>query len=220
MWISKLFLIKNDYLLTHLIIEKTDAEAEAPILWPCDVKSWLTGNDPDVGKDWGQDEKRETEEEMVWWHHWLYGYKFVQYLREVKDRKPGMLQPMGSQRVGHDWITKQLQHVKTDSLSGNALITVKIILFFSKMSTYYFEDNKIAFLEKVSFHSNSKKGSAKECSNYCTTAPISHVSKVMLKVLQARLQQYVNRELPNIQDGFSKGRGTRDQTANICWIIK
>ena len=113
-----------------IFIGRTDEEAEAPILWPCDVKSWLTGNDPDVGKDWGQDEKRETEEEMVWWHHWLYGYKFVQYLREVKDRKPGMLQPMGSQRVGHDWITKQLQHVKTDSLSGNALITVKIILFF------------------------------------------------------------------------------------------
>ena len=84
------------------------------------------------------------------------------------------------------------------------MITVKIILFFSKMSTYYFEDNKIAFLEKVSFHSNSKKGSAKECSNYCTTAPISHVSKVMLKVLQARLQQYVNRELPDVQLCFEE----------------
>ena len=65
-----------------------------------------------------------------------------------------------------------------------------------------------------------KKGNGKECSNYCTIALISHASKVMLKILQARLQQYMNRELPDVQAGFSKGRGTRDQTANICWIIK
>ena len=60
-----------------------------------------------------------------------------------------------------------------------------------------------------------KKGSAKECSNYHTIALISHASKVMLKILQARLQQYVNCELPDVQDGFRKGRGTRDQIANI-----
>ena len=65
-----------------------------------------------------------------------------------------------------------------------------------------------------------KKGNAKECSNYCTIALISHTSKVMLKILQARLQQYVNHELPDIQVGFRKGRGTRDQVANICWIIE
>ena len=61
-------------------------------------------------------------------------------------------------------------------------------------------------LEKVSFHSNPKKGDATECSNYCTIALISHISKVMLKILQARLQQYMNRELPNIQAGFRRGR--------------
>ena len=65
-----------------------------------------------------------------------------------------------------------------------------------------------------------KKNNAKECSNYCTTALISHASKVMLKILQARLQQYVNHELPDVQDGFRKGRGIRDQIANIRWIIK
>ena len=70
-------------------------------------------------------------------------------------------------------------------------------------------------LEKISFHSNSKEGNAKECSNYRTIAFISHATKVMLKILQARLQQYVNRELPDIQAGFRKGRGTRDQIANI-----
>ena len=65
-----------------------------------------------------------------------------------------------------------------------------------------------------------KKGNAKEYANYCTIALISHDSKVMLKILQARLQQYVNHELPDVQVGFRKGRGTRDQIANICWIIK
>ena len=64
-----------------------------------------------------------------------------------------------------------------------------------------------------------KKGNAKECSNYHTIAPTSHASKVMLKILQARLQQYVNRELADVQAAFRKGRGTRDQIANICWII-
>ena len=66
----------------------------------------------------------------------------------------------------------------------------------------------------------SKKGNAKECSNCRIIALTSHTSKVMLKILQARLQQYVNREHPDVQAGFRKGRGTRDQIANICWIIK
>ena len=65
-----------------------------------------------------------------------------------------------------------------------------------------------------------KKGNAKECSNYRTIARISHASKVMLKILQARFQQYVNQELPDVQAGFRRGRGTRDQTANIHWIIE
>ena len=73
-------------------------------------------------------------------------------------------------------------------------------------------------LEKVSFHSNPK-GSAKECSNYCPIALISHTGKVMLKILQARLQQYMNQALADVQAGFRKSRGTRDQIANICWIM-
>ena len=75
-------------------------------------------------------------------------------------------------------------------------------------------------LEKISFHSNPQKGNVKECSNYHTIALIPHTSKVMLKILQARLQQYMNCELPEVQAGFRKGRGTREQIANICWIIK
>ena len=65
-----------------------------------------------------------------------------------------------------------------------------------------------------------KKGSAKECSDYCTIALISHTSKVMLKILQAKLQEHVNCELPDVQDGFGKGRGTGDQIADIHWIIE
>ena len=75
-------------------------------------------------------------------------------------------------------------------------------------------------LEKSVFIPIPKKGNAKECSNYCTIALILHTSKVMLKILQARLQQYMNRELPDVQAGFRKSRGTRDQIANIYWIIK
>ena len=65
-----------------------------------------------------------------------------------------------------------------------------------------------------------KKGNAKECSNYCTIALISHISKIRLKILQARLRQYVNQELPDVQAGFGKGRGARDQTSNIHWSLK
>ena len=72
-------------------------------------------------------------------------------------------------------------------------------------------------LEKFSSHSNPKE---RQCSKHHTIALISHASKVMLKILQSRLQQYMNRELPDIQAGFRKGRGTRDQIANICWIIE
>ena len=75
-------------------------------------------------------------------------------------------------------------------------------------------------LEKSVFIPIPKKGNAKECSNYCTIALISHASKVMLKILPARLQQWVNCELPDVQADLRKGRGTRDQIANICWIIK
>ena len=74
-------------------------------------------------------------------------------------------------------------------------------------------------LEKVSFHSNPKEGNAKECSNYLTTALISHAIKVMLKIPQARHQQYVNRELSDVHAEFRRSR-TRDQIANVCWIIE
>ena len=75
-------------------------------------------------------------------------------------------------------------------------------------------------LEKVRFHSNPKKDNAKECSNYSTVVIISHTSKLMLKIFQARVQQHVNWEIPDVQAGFRKGRGMRDQTAKICWITE
>ena len=83
------------------------------------------------------------------------------------------------------------------------------------------ENSAVAIgLERSVFIPIPKRGDAKECSNYCTIALISHASKVMLKILQARLQQYVNRELPDVQAGFRKGKGTKDQIANIRWIME
>ena len=85
----------------------TDVEAESPILWPPDAKSWLIWKDPDAGKDWGQEEKGMTEDEMAGWHHWPNGHEFGWTLG-VGDGQggPGMLRFMGLQRVGHDWATE------------------------------------------------------------------------------------------------------------------
>ena len=82
------------------------------------------------------------------------------------------------------------------------------------------ENSAVATGLEIVFIPIPKKGDAKKCSNYCTIALISQASKVMLKILQARLQQYMNSELPDVQAGFRKGRGTRDQIANIRCIVK
>ena len=86
-----------------VFIGRTDAEAETPILWPPRVKSWLIGKDPDVGKDWGQEEKATTEDEMAGWHHQLNGQEFGKLWSWWWTGRPGVLWFMGSQRVKHDW---------------------------------------------------------------------------------------------------------------------
>ena len=77
-------------------------------LWPPDAKNWLISKDPDAGKDWGWEEKGTTEDEMVEWHHWLNGYEPGQTQGDIETGKPGMLQSMGSQRVGPDWAAELL----------------------------------------------------------------------------------------------------------------
>ena len=84
-----------------------DAEAEAPVLQPSDAKIQLIEKDPDAGKDWRQKEKTKTEDEMVGWHHWCNGHELGQTLGDGKVKEAGVLQPLGSQRVGHDWVTEQ-----------------------------------------------------------------------------------------------------------------
>ena len=88
-----------------IFIGRTDAEAEAPILRPPDAKNRLIGKEPDAGKDWRQEEKGTTEDEMVGWHHLLNGRVWISSGSWWWTGKPGMLQSMGSQRVGHDWAT-------------------------------------------------------------------------------------------------------------------
>ena len=92
-----------------IFIGSTDAKVEALIRWPPNAKRQLVGKDPDAGKDWGQEEKGVTEEEMFGWHHWVTGHKSEQTRRQWKTGKPGVLQSMGSQRVGHNLVTEQQQ---------------------------------------------------------------------------------------------------------------
>ena len=90
-----------------IFIRRTDAEAETPILWQPHVKGWLFGKDSDAGRDWGQEEKGMTEDEMAGWHHWLYGHEF-EWTPGVGDGQGGMerCDSWGSQRVGHNWETE------------------------------------------------------------------------------------------------------------------
>jgi len=90
-----------------IFIGRTDAEAEAPILWPPDTKNWLIGKDPDTGKDWRWEEKGTTEDEMVGWHHRFDGQEFEQ-VAGVGDGQGSLAccSPLGSQRVGQDWATE------------------------------------------------------------------------------------------------------------------
>ena len=90
-----------------VFLGRTDAEAETPVLWPPHVKSWLIGKDPDAGRDWGQEEKGATEDEMAGWHHRLNGqWVWVNSQSWWWTGRPGVLRFMGSQRVGHEWATE------------------------------------------------------------------------------------------------------------------
>ena len=112
---------------------------------------------------------------------------------------------------GGDWIPAELFQILKDD-------AVKVL---HSICQWIWKTQQWPQNEKMSvFIPIPKKGNAKECLNYCTIALISHASKVMLKILQAKLQQYVNCELPDVLAGFRKGRGTRDQVANIHWIIE
>ena len=96
-----------------VFIGRTDAEAETPILWLPDAKSWLIWKDPDAGKDWGQEEKGVAEDEMVGWHQWVNGWVWVNLEGWWWTGRPGVLWFMGSQRVGHDWVT-ELNRILSD----------------------------------------------------------------------------------------------------------
>ena len=119
-----------------VFIGRTDVEAETPILWPPDVKSWLIWKDPDAGKDWRQEETGMTEDATVGWHHQFDGHEFEQALGDgERTGKPGVLKSMRSQRVGHNWVTEWQQHFIANSGNG-AHCSFKRELFFKYLSTF------------------------------------------------------------------------------------
>ena len=103
----KAFLCVYEPQESWMFIGRTDGEAETPILWPADAKTWLLGKDPDAGKDWGHEGKGTTEDEMVGWHHWLNEQEFEQAPGFGKGQENlACFSPWGLQRVGHDWVTE------------------------------------------------------------------------------------------------------------------
>ena len=118
-----------------IVIGTIDADAEAPIHWPPDVKSQVIGKDPDAGKDWGQEEKGTTEDEMVGWHHQLNGHEFwASSGRWWRTGKPGVLQRMGSQRGGHDWATEQQQLGERSQFEKSAFCMIPAMTFWNRQN--------------------------------------------------------------------------------------
>ena len=121
-----------------MFIGRTDVEAEIPMLWPPDTKNWLTGKDPDSGKDWRQEEKGMTEDEMFGWHHWPNGHVSDELWEIVEDREAWRTASMGSQRVRQDWVTEQQQKYILENVIWN--LNLK---FFTKISWTYFHGKKM-----------------------------------------------------------------------------
>ena len=114
-----------------IFIGRTDAETEAPILWPPDVKSWHIRKDPDVGKDWRPKEMGTTEDEMVGWHHQLYGHEFEQALGVSDEQESLACWRLWDRRVGHNWATEQ-QHSVRDQVCSHIIIIVLWKYFWEK----------------------------------------------------------------------------------------
>ena len=137
-----------------IFIGRTDAEAEAPILWPPDAKSWLTGKDPDAGKDWRQEEKVMTKDEMVAWHHWLDGHEFEQIPGDGEGRKLGMLQFMVSELDSTYWTTTtQALHGYLHLYFNESLDGIKALLvaFLVRLNTFCFYLSQLWFRGPQSF---------------------------------------------------------------------
>ena len=128
-----------------VLIGRTDVEAETPILWPPDVKSWLIWKDSDAGKDWRQEEKGMTEDEMVGWHHQLDGHEF-EWAPRVGwwTGRPGMVQSMGSQRVVHDWATELNRYADNTILMAESEEELKSFLMRVKEESERGEGKKLA----------------------------------------------------------------------------
>ena len=201
-----------------MFIGSTDAEAETPILWPPHMKSWLIGKDPDAGRDWGAEDREDRR-----WDGWMASptqctWVWVNSGHWGWTERPGVLWFMGLQRVGHNGDWTELIWTMNEISGGDGLLAelfqilrddaIKVLHSICQQiwkSWQWPQDWERSVLIPI-----PKKGNAPEFWNYHTIALISNISKVMLKILQTRLQQYMNHELPDIQAGFRKGRGIRD----------
>ena len=121
-----------------IFIGRTSVKANAPILWPSDVKSWFIGKDPDAGKDWRQEEKGMIEDKMVGWYHQLSGHEFKQTGRWWRTGKPGLLQVMGSPRVSHDWVTEP--HNKANLQNGYNLTYIVMTVKTTQRNLWNFQE--------------------------------------------------------------------------------
>ena len=120
---------------------RNDAKAETPVLWPPHVKSWLIGKGSDAGRDWGQEEKGTTEDEMTGWHHWLDGWVWVNSGGWWWIGSPGVLRFMGSQRVGHDWVSELYFNAL-----GKSIFKKCMIVYFYVLKTLTFKvENSLMF---------------------------------------------------------------------------
>ena len=167
----------------------------------------------------------EAKDIKKWWQEYTELYKKELHDRDNHDGVITDLEP----DILECEVKQALESITTNKANGGDGIPVELfqILIDDPLKELYSICQQIWKTQqwpedwkRSVFVPIPKKGNAKECSNYCTIALISHASKVMLKILQARLQQYVNHELPDVQTGFRKERGTRDQIANIGWIME
>ena len=191
---------------------RNDAKAETPVLWPPHAKSWVIRKDPDAGRDWGQEEKGMTEDEMAGWHHWLDGHE-SEWTQGAGDGQGGLVCCDSWGRKESD-TTERLNWTELSARYKYWQLYCIIIIWYLS-----YRSNCITIHKCLKVACCIPQTYAMLHVKFVQTR-LSTFNKVTLKILQTRLQQYMNHEISDVQAGFRKGRGTRDQIANIAGSSK